>query len=141
MICSGITETDRASAEYFPDLNEASVGSANAPITALIRHRLLVFKDGEAYRVYSNLISLADVSMTIGFYISSVNKSVGCCAEAQAIVVRNSVKRLPITIRTPMLKLRNPSRIKLRNISARFQFPQIRKTFCTIRSIRSGDLK
>ena len=96
MIYSGITETGRASAEYFPDMNEASVGSSNAPITALVRHynRLLVFKDGEAYSVYSNLMSLADGSMTTGFYISSVNKSIGCCAEAQAVVVGNRVRTL-----------------------------------------------
>lgn len=96
MVYSGITETGRASAEYFPDLNEASLGNSNAPITALVRHynRLLVFKDGEAYSVYSNLMSLADGSMTTGFYISSVNKSIGCCAEAQAVIVGNRARTL-----------------------------------------------
>lgn len=93
---SGITETGKASAEYFPDLNEAEIGATNAPITALVKHynRLLAFKDNEAYSIYGNVISLADGSATTGFYITSINKDIGCAPAAQAVLVENRVRTL-----------------------------------------------
>lgn len=96
VIYSGLDESGEPTAEYFPDLNECSVGNDTSPITAIIKHynRLLVFKDNEAYSIYTNLVSLADGSVTAGFYVSSINKSIGCCAEAQAVLVENRVRTL-----------------------------------------------
>lgn len=95
-IYSGLTEEGQPTAEYFPDLNECRVGSSNSPITAMVKHynRLLVFKDNEAYSIYYNIVSLADGSTTAGFYITSVNKAIGCCADAQAVLVENRVRTL-----------------------------------------------
>lgn len=95
-IYSGLDENGQPSAEYFPDLNECRFGSDTSPITAIIKHynRLLVFKDNEAFSVYTQLLTLADGSATTGFYISSVNKQIGCCADAQAVLVENRVRTL-----------------------------------------------
>lgn len=91
-IYSGIMENGKPSAEYFPDLNEMEVGTANTPITAMIRHynRLLVFKrDGGTYSIYYGQISLADGSITAGFYINSINKVIGCDRDDGAVLVLN----------------------------------------------------
>ena len=95
-VYSGIDENGQATAEYFPDLNECRFGSTSAPLKAMIKHRnrLLAFKDNETYTVYSNLLSLADGSLTTGFYISAINKQIGSCAEHQAVTVENRVRTL-----------------------------------------------
>lgn len=95
-IYSGLDEDGQPTAEYFPDLNECRVGNDTSPITAMIKHygRLLVFKDNEAYSIYANLVSLADGSVTAGFYVSSINKTIGSCAEGQAVLVENRVRTL-----------------------------------------------
>lgn len=91
-IYSGVTEDGKPSAEYFPDLNEMEVGDANTPISAMIRHynRLLVFKrGGGTYSIYYGQISLADGSITAGFYINSINKRIGCGRDDGAVIVDN----------------------------------------------------
>lgn len=95
-VYSGIDENGQATAEYFPDLNECRFGNTSAPLKAMIKHRnrLLAFKDNETYTVYSNLLSLADGSLTTGFYISAINKQIGSCAEHQAVTVENRVRTL-----------------------------------------------
>ena len=94
VIYSGLDENGQPTAEYFPDLNECRIGSDVAPVKALVRHynRLLVFKDNSAYSIYYGVISLADGSTTAGFYVSSINKSIGCRADAQAVLVENRVR-------------------------------------------------
>lgn len=95
-IYSGIDENGQPNAEYFPDLNECQFGDPSAPLLAMVKHRnrLLAFKAGETYSVYANLLSLADGSTTTGFYISSINKQVGCCTANQAETVENRVRTL-----------------------------------------------
>lgn len=95
-VYSGIDEDGQPNAEYFPDLNECQFGDPSAPLTAMVKHRnrLLAFKKGEAYSVYSNLLSLSDGSTTTGFYISAINKQVGCCAANQAETVENRIRTL-----------------------------------------------
>ncbi len=91
-VYSGIMENGKPSAEYFPDLNEMEVGGSNTPITAMIRHynRLLVFKrGGGTYSIYYGQISLADGSITAGFYINSINKVIGCDRDDGAVLVLN----------------------------------------------------
>jgi hypothetical protein len=80
-----------ATAEYFPPLNVLHAGDSNTPITALIRHynRLLAFKEDSAYNIYYDSITLADNSVTAGFFISTVNKMLGNTALGQAQLVLN----------------------------------------------------
>ena len=65
----GVTETGEASAEYFPDLYEVQIGTANTPITAMSRHysKLLVFKPEAVYATSYSAITLEDGSTTAGF--------------------------------------------------------------------------
>lgn len=89
-VYSGIREdTGKPSMEYFPDLNEMTVGNDNTPITAMIRYysRLLIFKPGSTYSAYYSGISLADGVSTAGFYVSGVNRELGCTAPGQAVLV------------------------------------------------------
>lgn len=96
VIYSGLDENGQPTAEYFPDLNECRIGVDTSPVTALVKHynRLLAFKDNEAYSIYYDILSLAGGSATAGFYVSAINKSIGCCAEAQAVLVENRVRTL-----------------------------------------------
>ena len=94
VIYSGLDENGQPTAEYFPDLNECRIGSDVTPVKALVRHynRLLVFKDNSTYSIYYGTTSLADGSVTAGFYVSAINKSIGTCADAQAVLVENRVR-------------------------------------------------
>ncbi len=89
--------TGMPSAEYFPDLNEIGVGDSNTPLTALIRHynRLMAYKrGGSAHSIYYDTITLADGSVTAGFYCNSVNRSIGNDALGQAVLVENKPRTL-----------------------------------------------
>ncbi len=93
---SGIDYDGVARADYFPDLNEAAIGEENTPVTALIRHynRLLCFKTDSAWSMYYDTITLEDGTVTAGFYISPVNRDVGCCSLGQARLVENRPRTL-----------------------------------------------
>lgn len=96
-IYSGLEhETGLPTAEYFPDLNVMHVGSANTPITSLVRHynRLLAFKEDSAHSVYYDTITLEDGSATAGFYISTVNRGIGNIAKGQVTLVENHPRSL-----------------------------------------------
>ena len=89
--------TGRASAEYFPDLNEIGVGDSNTPLTSLLRHydRMLAFKSGGGtYSIYYDSITLADGSLTAGFYCNSVNRNIGNDALGQAVLVDNNPRTI-----------------------------------------------
>ena len=83
-------------ADYFPDLNVAHVGDSNTPITAMIRHynRLLAFKLDSAWSISYSAVTLADGSVTAGFYVTPVNRSIGNCAPGQAVLVENRPRTL-----------------------------------------------
>lgn len=90
-------DTGRASAEYFPDLNEIAVGDANTPLTSLIRQysRLMAFKSGgSAWSIYYDTMTLADGSVTAGFYCNGVNRSIGNDALGQVVLVENKPRTL-----------------------------------------------
>lgn len=93
---SGLDENGKATAEYFPDLNEMEIGDKSTPITALIRHRnrLLAFKPHEAYSVYYNPVSLADSTLIAGFYVSNINRDVGCSVMGGAVQVENRIRTI-----------------------------------------------
>ena len=93
---SGLDFDGEPRADYFPDLNAAHVGDANSPLTAMIRHydRLLAFKLDSAWVLGYSAITLADGTVTAGFYVAPVNRSVGCCAPGQAVLVENRPRTL-----------------------------------------------
>ncbi len=88
---SGIDHEGRGRADYFPDLYELTVGDANTPITAMIRHydKLLAFKPDSAWSVGYDAITLEDGSVTAGFYIAPVNRSIGCAVFGGAELAGN----------------------------------------------------
>lgn len=87
----GVTEQGVASAEYFPDLYEISVGDANTPITAMIKHydRLLTFKPDGAFATEYSSVTLEDGTVTAGFYTVPLNREVGNEAPGQVRLVYN----------------------------------------------------
>ncbi len=93
---SGLDSDGKPRADYFPDLYEAAVGDANTPITAMIRHynRLLAFKPDSAWSVGYDTITLVDGTVTAGFTVTPVNRSIGNCADGQAQLVQNRPRTL-----------------------------------------------
>lgn len=93
---SGIDYDGLPRADYFPDLNVAHVGDENTPITAMIRHydRLLCFKLDSAWAIGYSQVTLADGTVTAGFYVAPINRSVGNCAPGQAMLVENRPRTL-----------------------------------------------
>ena len=96
-IYSGVNHaTGRPDASYFPDLYEASVGEANTPITAMIRHysRLLVFKTASAWSMQYEITGLATGGVTAAFYVTPVNRQIGNAAPGQVQLLENN----PLTL-------------------------------------------
>lgn len=96
-IYSGVNHTTgRPDASYFPDLYEASVGEANTPITAMIRHysRLLVFKTNSAWSMQYEITGLATGGVTAAFYVTPVNRQIGNAAPGQVQLLENN----PLTL-------------------------------------------
>lgn len=93
---SGLDYDGVPRADYFPDLNVAHVGDENTAITAMIRHydRLLCFKLDSAWAIGYSQVTLADGTVTAGFYVSPINRSVGNCAPGQAVLVENRPRTL-----------------------------------------------
>ncbi|MBR6562287.1 MAG: hypothetical protein IKK78_04690 [Oscillospiraceae bacterium] len=93
---SGIDQNGRARADYFPDLNVCAVGDANTPITAMIRHynKLLAFKEDSAWSIRYDTLTLSGGSVTAGFYVTPVHRSIGNCAPGQALLVENAPRTL-----------------------------------------------
>ena len=80
------------SAEYFPDLFEASVGDENTPITAMIRHyaRMMVFKTDSAWSMdYSTMTSALGQTSTV-FLVLPVNRQLGNEAAGQVRLLENN---------------------------------------------------
>lgn len=84
--------TGRASAEYFPDLYELTVGESNTPLTALVRHysRLMAFKTDSAWAILQGEIGLADGGSTEAFYVQPVNRQFGNEAPGQVRLLENN---------------------------------------------------
>ncbi len=93
---SGLDYNGKPRADYFPDLYEVAVGDANTPVTALIRHynKLMAFKLDSAWSIGYDTITLMDGTVTAGFYVSPVNRSIGNCAYGQAQLVQNRPRTL-----------------------------------------------
>lgn len=96
-VYSGICyDTGQASAEYFPALGELTVGEANAPITALVRHyhRLLAFKSNSAWLIQYGTLNLDTQALTAAFYVQPVNRQFGNDATGQVKLLEND----PLTL-------------------------------------------
>ena len=90
-IYSGIDSLGIPTAEYFPDLNVAAIGDSNTPITGMCRQfsKLIVFKTGSTFTIAYSAITLADGSVTAGFYVTPVNRNIGNDAMGQIRLVTN----------------------------------------------------
>ena len=96
-VYSGVnSDTGKPDASYFPDLYEASIGEANTPITAMIRHysRLLVFKSASAWSMQYEIVSLATGAVSAAFYVTPVNRQIGNAAPGQVQLLENN----PLTL-------------------------------------------
>ena len=69
-----------------------AVADNNTAITGLIRHysQLICFKEKSAYTVQYGIITQADGLQQYGFYITPINKAIGCSALGQVRLVLNS---------------------------------------------------
>lgn len=76
---SGVTAAGKATAEYFPSLNEIAVDSDNSPITAMIRHfsRMLVYKPDGVFTVSYDAMTTAEGDTIAGFYLRPMNRDIG----------------------------------------------------------------
>ena len=95
-IYSGLDYNGIATAEYFPDLYEASIGEANTPITGLVRHysRLLVFKKDSAWSIQYGTETLDSGGTAAAFYVVPINRQFGNDAPGQVMLLENN----PITL-------------------------------------------
>lgn len=95
-IYSGLDYNGIATAEYFPDLYEASIGEANTPITSLVRHyaRLLVFKKDSTWSIQYGTEELAGGAITAAFYVVPINRQFGNEAMGQVRLLENN----PVTL-------------------------------------------
>lgn len=76
---------------YFPSLNEIKIGDNSSGVTGLCRHygRMMAFKPDSCYAVAYDTITLADGTLTAGFYVRSMHRSLGSDALGQLAVVQN----------------------------------------------------
>ena len=90
-IYSGIDSLGKPTAEYFPDLNVMAIGDSNTPITGMCRQfsRLIVFKSASTFSIAYSAITLADGSVTAGFYVAPVNRNIGNEAPGQIRLITN----------------------------------------------------
>jgi hypothetical protein len=91
-IYSGIDYNGDPRADYFPDLYEISVGDANTPITAMIRHyfSLMCYKSNSAWMIEATNYTLADNSDIPAFWVVPINRAIGNAAPGQVRLVLNS---------------------------------------------------
>lgn len=79
-------------AEYFPDLSEASVGDENTPITAMVRHyaRMMVFKTDSAWSMDYSTVTTALGQTSTAFLVLPVNRQLGNEAPGQVRLLENN---------------------------------------------------
>lgn len=88
---SGVTQSGEPSALYFPAMNEIAVDMAGSAVTGIVRHysRLMVFKQDGTFAITYEPVTLADGTVTAGFYIRPVNREYGNAAAGQVRTVTN----------------------------------------------------
>lgn len=93
---SGLDYDGTPRADYFPDMNVAAVGTENTPVTGLLRQysRMVAFKSDSTYVITYGSITLESGLVTAGFYINTVNRSIGCTPMGQVRLVLNNARTL-----------------------------------------------
>ena len=83
-------------ADYFPDLNEASVGSSNTEITQLIRHqsRMIAFKPDDAYSITFSSVTTDENNYKYAYCITPINREKGNEAKGMVQLVDNAPRTL-----------------------------------------------
>ena len=89
---SGLTNNGLPTAEYFPAMNQISVGEKDAPITAMVRHfsRLICYKSTSAYSIQYDALVLEDGNVIAAFYLTPINRAIGNDAYGQVRIVNNN---------------------------------------------------
>lgn len=89
-------DSQRPTAEYFPDLYEAAVGDENTPITAMVRHyaRMMIFKTNSAWSMDYSAMTNALGAVSAVFFVLPVNRQLGSEAPGQARLLENN----PLTL-------------------------------------------
>jgi len=89
---SGLDESGKPRADYFPDLNVLDIGESNTPITGMIRHfsELVCYKSNATYTVQYGTLGLENGSVIAAFYSKPVNRTIGNLAMGQVRLVLNS---------------------------------------------------
>ena len=95
-IYSDLDYDGKPRADYFPDLNQLTVGTANTPLTALVRQysHMIAFKPDGTWSISFGQIYDANSNALPGFYITPVNKTIGHDSGANVQLVLNN----PVTI-------------------------------------------
>jgi hypothetical protein len=93
---SGVPQSGKGSALYFPGMNEVAVDMSGSPITGIVRHysKLLVFKPDGAYTITYEPVTLVDGSTIAGFYLRAANREFGNQVPGQVQTVNNYPRTL-----------------------------------------------
>lgn len=93
---TGIPYDGKADPLYVPAMNEISVDFSGSPITAMIRHynKLLVYKPDGAHAITYEPVTLPGGDVIAGFYLRTVNKTIGCDTPGQVQLVENNPRTI-----------------------------------------------
>lgn len=85
------TLAGEATGAYFAALNEVKIGDASSSVTLLQRHygRMMAFKPDSCYAVAYDTLTLPDGTVTAGFYVRAMHRSLGSSISGQNCVVQN----------------------------------------------------
>lgn len=93
---TGITDSGKADPLYVPAMNEITVDFSGSPITGMIRHynKLLVYKPDGAHAITYEPVTLPGGDVIAGFYLRTVNKTIGCDTPGQVQLVNNNPRTI-----------------------------------------------
>ena len=88
---SGVPSSGKADALYVPAMNELRVDFSGSPITGMIRHggKLLCYKPDGAQAITYEPVTLPGGEVIAGFYLRTINKTIGCDTPGQVQLVDN----------------------------------------------------
>lgn len=85
------TLSGKLTGAYIPAMNEIAIGDDTSPVTGLMRHygRMMAFKPDGTYSVSYDTITKPDGSVTAGFYVRTMHRSIGSDCMGQMAYVQN----------------------------------------------------
>lgn len=85
------TLSGKLTGAYIPAMNEIAIGDDTSPVTGLMRHygRMMAFKPDGTYSVSYDTITKPDGSVTAGFYVRTMHRSLGSDCMGQMAYVQN----------------------------------------------------